>query len=129
MRKYLGIPYKDMGRTVEGLDCWGLCVLLAKNEFNYDLPALDRQYTSATDGRSVADLVAINKLNGWEKVEVYEKGDIIVFNVAGFACHVGTYIGEGLFIHILHGSNVTIESLDSITWKKRLNGVYRKCNK
>ena len=127
MRKYLGIPYKDFGRTEDGLDCWGLCVLIAKEQFNYDLPLLDKQYTSATDGKSVSDLVALNKLSKWNKVKEYIKGDIIVFNVAGFACHVGTYIGDGLFIHILNGSNVTIERLDSITWKKRLDGVYRRC--
>ena len=127
MRKYLGIPYVDFGRTKEGLDCWGLCVLIAKEQFNYELPLLDHAYVSATDGKSVSDLVALNKLSMWQKVEEYIKGDIIVFNVAGFSCHVGTYIGEGLFIHILNGSDVTIECLDSITWKKRIDGVYRRC--
>lgn len=127
MREYLGIPYKDFGRTKEGLDCWGLCCLVAKDHFNYDLPPLDGQYTSASDGSSVSDLVALEKLGDWVKVLDYEAGDILVFNIAGFACHVGTYLGKNKFIHILQGSEVTIENLDSIVWKKRLDGAYRKC--
>lgn len=127
MRKYLGIPYQDHGRSKEGLDCWGLCVMIAKEKYGYVLPNLDHDYTSAADGKSVGTLVEINKLSGWEKVSVYRSGDIVVFNVAGFPCHVGTYIDDDRFIHILNGSHVTIEHLNSITWSKRLNGVYRKC--
>ena len=127
MREYLGIQYKDFGRTKEGLDCWGLCCIVAKEQFNYELPALDGKYISASDGSSVSDLVALEKLNTWERVTEYRAGDIAVFNVAGFACHVGTYIGGVKFIHILQGSEVTIENLDSIVWKKRLDGVYRRC--
>lgn len=127
MREYLGIPFKDFGRTKEGLDCWGLCVLIAKEKFNYTLPPLEKHYTSATDGISVDMLVQHEKLTGWEKVKRYKAGDIVVFSVAGFACHVGTYIGNNQFIHILHGSEVTIERLDAILWAKRLEGVYRRC--
>ena len=127
MREYLGIPYKDHGRTKEGLDCWGLCVMMAKEKYGYVLPDLNHDYTSAVDSKSVSTLVEYSKLDGWEKVTKYAAGDIVVFNLAGFPCHVGTYIGRGRFIHILNGSHVTIETLDSIVWNKRLNGVYRKC--
>jgi len=126
MREYLGIQYEDFGRTKKGLDCWGLCCIIAKEKFDYELPALNGKYLSASNGASVSDLVEFEKLKGWRKVTKYEAGDIVVFKVAGFACHVGTYIGEGRFIHILAGSEVTIENLDSIVWKKRLDGVYRR---
>ena len=127
MRNYLGIPYKDFGRTKEGLDCWGLCVLIAHEKHSYELPLFLSDYASASDGESVGDLVEAEKLREWSKVDEYKNGDIIVFRVAGFPCHVGTYIGKGKFIHILKGSEVTIESLDSITWANRLDGVYRRC--
>ena len=36
--KYLGIPYKNMGRDLEGLDCWGLVLALYKDILKIDLP-------------------------------------------------------------------------------------------
>jgi len=129
MREYLGIQYVDFGRTKEGLDCWGLCYLIAKEKFNYELPVFSNHYASASDGESVSDLVESEKLKQWDKIDInkYEEGDIIVFRVAGFPCHVGTFIGKNKFIHILKGSEVTIESLDSIVWRNRIDGVYRRC--
>jgi len=127
MRKYLGIPYKDHGRTKEGLDCWGLCCIVSSEQYGKELPLLLGKYTSASHGDNVSELVELEKLKDWVKVLDYEAGDIVVFRVGGFPCHVGTYIGEGKFIHILSGSEVTIESLDSITWSNRLDGVYRRC--
>ena len=129
MRQYLGIEYKDFGRDKEGLDCWGLCVLIAKDIHKYDLPLLNNGYESATDGGSVHDLVEIEKLKEWVKVTEYEAGDIAVFRVAGFSCHVATCVNKKEFIHILAGSDVTIEKFDSLSWSNRLEGVYRRCKK
>jgi len=127
MRKYLGIPYKDFGRTTEGLDCWGLVCMIAKEQFDYELPLLNGRYLSASNGANTSELIEVEKLKKWVKVSDYEAGDVVLFNVGGFASHIGTYIGEGKFIHILKGSDVTIENLDSMVWNKRLNGVYRRC--
>ena len=71
--------------------------------------------------------IEIEKLKEWQKVTKYVAGDIAVFRVGGFSCHVGMVINAKEFIHILSGSEVTIEKFDSIVWNKRLDGVYRKC--
>ena len=34
--KYLGIPYRHRGRSLKGLDCWGLVVLVYK-DFGIDI--------------------------------------------------------------------------------------------
>lgn len=127
MRRFLGIPYQDHGRTKRGLDCWGLCVLVAKEVYDYELPSLNKMYSSAGNGADVSELVEVEKLSKWDKVSDYKAGDICVFNIGGLSSHVGTYIENNKFIHILQGSEVTIEDLDSILWTNRLNGVYRRC--
>lgn len=127
MREYLGIPYQDKGRDKKGLDCWGLCMLVASNEFNYSLPSLEEFYTSSLNEFSASSLINKEKETNFTKQENYKAGDVCVFSVGGFACHVGMFIGDNSFIHILGGSNVTIECLDSILWSRRLEGVYRKC--
>lgn len=129
MREYLGIPYKDFGRDKEGLDCWGLCVLIAKEKHGYILPSLADGYTSATDSNSTSELIEVEKLKDWDQVKKFKAGDVAVFRFAGFPCHVGMCLDGESFIHILHNSNVTIERFDSIVWRNRLTGVYRRCKK
>lgn len=36
--QYLGIPYKPLGTTYKGCDCWGLVRLILKEQFNIELP-------------------------------------------------------------------------------------------
>lgn len=124
--KYFGIPYVYRGADYKGVDCIGLCKLIAKDEgiaigdINYDKISLDDVY-------NVFSVNIANK-NKYEIVEP-QKGALIVFRVMGKVQHVGFMIDSKKFLHIMKGTNVTMESIDSEVWKKRIVGFYKYVGK
>jgi len=120
---YIGIPYKERGRSLDGVDCWGLvCLMYADMDIN--VPSYLHEYITSSDIDSVATAINKNKSN-WRKVEAPDVGDVLVFNIMGFPCHVGVYVGQGDFIHSFRGTAVCVERLNSISWSRRLSEVYR----
>ena len=55
---YVGLPFKDGGRTREGLDCYGLVVAIYRDVFAIDLPAYEGSYVSAHERDEIAALLA-----------------------------------------------------------------------
>jgi len=120
---YIGIPYKERGRSLDGVDCWGLvCLMYADMDIN--VPSYLHEYITSSDIDSVATAINKNKSN-WRKVEAPDVGDVLVFNIMGFPCHVGVYVGQGDFIHSFRGTAVCVERLNSISWSRRLSEVDR----
>jgi len=120
---YIGIPYKERGRSLDGVDCWGLvCLMYADMDIN--VPSYLHEYITSSDIDSVATAINKNRAN-WRKVEDPDVGDVLVFNIMGFPCHVGVYVGQGDFIHSFRGTAVCVERLNSISWSRRLSEVYR----
>ncbi len=120
---YIGIPYKERGRGFDGVDCWGLvCLMYA--DMDIDVPSYLHEYITSSDIDSVATAINKNKTH-WRKVEAPDVGDVLVFNIMGFPCHVGVYVGQGDFIHSFRGTAVCVERLNSISWTRRLSEVYR----
>jgi hypothetical protein len=84
-RAYLGVPWRHLGRSREGLDCIGL-VLLAARDCGFDVPdpppyerepsshRLRQELTSLLDEGSVADP---------------RPGDVLLFNVGVYGGHIG----------------------------------------
>lgn len=53
MNRYLRVPYVDGGRTMEGLDCWGLALLVRNDMGLPDLPA--DPLAIRGNGKAIAD--------------------------------------------------------------------------
>jgi len=120
--KYIGLPYKDNGRTTAGIDCWGLACLVYREHFDIELPTLDQHYVGSED-LTIKNLVTTTK-ESWILTSNPKPGDICVFNILGEPIHVGIYIGDQKFLHARAGQDSVIESLDSVKWNRRLEGVY-----
>jgi cell wall-associated NlpC family hydrolase len=116
---YLGIPFRYGGRDRNKLDCYGLVMLLYKELHNIEIPDV----ISPTFLPQIANLVEAEKLK-WEPCEL-EEGSVIVFNVLGYGCHVGYYLGNDRMIHTWEGTGgVVIEPL-RFSWKNRILGTYK----
>lgn len=120
MEKYLGIPYKQGGRSVEGLDCLGLVLMIQKDlGFLVDDPTeydqVDREIFLSNYGRY------------WTEVKEPRYGDVILFRIGKFPDHVGVYIDKDKFIQVIEGCNTHIAKLHS--YNSRIVGYFRPLNK
>ena len=121
--KYIGIPFKDGGRDSNGLDCWGLVRLVYKNEYNINLPSFTASYTTVDDTDRVQELIDQYK-EGWTQIAEPKEGSIVLFKTMGSVTHVGVSIGSNQFLHVNEGTDVTVESLSSHRWNRRVIGFY-----
>lgn len=118
--KYVGIPYVHKGRSLNGLDCWGLVVLIYRELFNMEL--LDMENYEQDWAKQGNNYFLENYSKQFEQVENLEKYDIILFKVDEAIRHAGIYLGDDKFIHCPK-IGVVISRLS--IWKKRIAGCYR----
>lgn len=94
-----GIPYKANGRTLEGLDCYGLVLLLSQRR-----------------GITIPDPLSGNLdsfLGGWEPVPERAPGDMLYQAASPAGPHVGIYLGADRWIHAIScGPGVAITRAD-----------------
>lgn len=125
---YVGIPFKPLGRTREGADCWGLVRLVQKEVFDRDLP--DLAYDDVADAEANEALAKRTakalRLTWWEVGKMRDPipGDILMLKVGGFAGHVGVVIDSERFLHCWRGGNATIERYKAPQWKHRIESVW-----
>lgn len=119
--RYIGLPYKDACWGPEYYDCWGLIVLIYKNEFGIDIHSDMTMYTDKTS--KVERLLKYISL--WEHINKPKIGDGILFLVANRLPHCGIYIGDNKMIHTIRGISSCIQEVSNPRWKSRFEGYYR----
>jgi len=118
--KYIGIPYKDGGRDINGLDCWGLVRLVYKNEYGIELPSFNNEYI-ITDRERVNELFNQYR-EGWAIEQNPKEGDVVLLRLLGEESHVGVLINDKQFLHVNYKTPAAVENLDSIRWRNRIVG-------
>lgn len=120
LRPYIGIPFADKGRERSGCDCWGLCLLVYREQLGIIMPSLDELYTHALHRREVGKTVAAAMSQGWG-MDVTDNApemfDVLVFRRGGIEDHVGLWAGPGLMLHVLKGSDSGLERFDTSKWQ------------
>jgi cell wall-associated NlpC family hydrolase len=123
VKKYLGIPYRNHGRDLAGLDCWGLVTLVYKDygvEL-FDLAEYDQEWA-----RREKNLILENYYENWVKVAQYQVGDVILMRYPkDVVSHAGIYLDMGRFIHATR-NGVIISRIKE--WETRIYGFYRWTN-
>jgi len=124
--RYIGLPFRDLGRDRAGLDCWGLVRLVASEQFNVHLPSFIGEYEKAADVTSIAALVG-REAQHWLPVQPGRErlGDVIVLRLRGQPVHTGLVLGDMQMLHIEQGIDSAIEKYSSPRWKDRIFGFYR----
>jgi len=134
LSKYQLIPFEDKGRSFSGCDCWGLVLLILKNEAGIEVPSFDE--ISCRDGESVNGKVDDEILSGlWEEVDESEvapfdlvvlRGSIIVKGrVFPARTHIGILSDKLNIIHTEIGTGVVSVDRKNRTVRDRIFGYYR----
>ena len=118
------IPFKEKGRALDGLDCWGLVRLFYKREMGIDLDDKSSDYADTSDP-IIADLVAKDRFENWIEAEKPASGDVVLCRMRNRPMHVGVYMDGGFMLHIEGGNTAKVEKIDGLKWKRRILGIYR----
>lgn len=124
LRELIGIPYKNHGRDLAGLDCWGLVMVASRELYGVEVPDYNG-YADSCNGTQVAPLFDARK--DWQFFKTTEAniGDVIVVRLAGYPVHAGIYTGDDFMLHTLHGCNSCLVRISSHSWRQRIEGAYR----
>jgi probable lipoprotein NlpC len=127
VNKYIGVPYKDQGRSItEGLDCIGLAVCIFE-ELGVSLPsgdglAIDRNWFRKDRDRFLRALQEIGEPIDISEVKRY---DIVYFVIVGnIVSHMGVMLDNETFIHSIQKRDCFISKLDRY-WRKKIRGARR----
>lgn len=121
--KYLTLEYRNRGRTMAGIDCWGLCCLVYKDELGITLSNLDG-YTDSEDKTQVEKVITCESKN-WVKVTEPQELDIVVFKFADKPNHVGIMLSRDSFLHALAKRGINVERISNILYRNRVENYYR----
>lgn len=103
VRDLIGLSWKEDGRELDGLNCWGLCRIARRElEGKDDLPSYLGEYKVPLRYRELEKLIAQEKDLNWQKIELGKEhpGDLILWIKRGFATHVAYVTRPGWMLHI-----------------------------
>lgn len=121
--KALRVPFKDKGRSYEAWDCYGLMYCFFRDVHGIDLPGY-LNYSSTKEYEQLKSLIDEAR-PAWDEVNNPEIGDVALFNISGYPCHIGILVGKNKVIHTEERLGTFIEPLRGVIWGKRLSGIYR----
>jgi cell wall-associated NlpC family hydrolase len=126
---YVGLPYKKLGRSRHGVDCWGLVRLVLVEQFGQDLPEYGEVGEAPTQTRkAISDFIVARRDEGWQEIPAGEEqpGDVALLRAFGVPFHVGVVLGGGLMLHAEAGADSCWDSYQtSFKWHDRVLGFYR----
>jgi cell wall-associated NlpC family hydrolase len=121
--RYIGIPFKVLGRDHGGCDCWGLTRLMYMEELGImDLPSLSYEENYQPDEiQSLVDEVSQN----WVPVTLGDEKPWDVLVLRSINPHIGVVVKRGKMIHIQTGTDSCLENYKTSQWNRRILGIYR----
>jgi len=122
---YVGLPYQARGRSLEGVDCYGLVRIVYAEELGLELP----RYEDAPECRdATVTSYLMTEAARWIQVQPGEEGpgDIIVLHRYNRSGHVGVVVRPGEMLHVHEGglSHLSRYEVDSL-WRRCRKTFYR----
>ena len=120
--KYLGIPYQHKGRTLAGLDCYGLIIAIYK-DMGFELFDMDN-YDKNWSFKGRNHLLE-NYHKQWVKLEkpLMMFDGLMLKGVKGSVNHGGLILSENRFIHCCK-QGVIISDYSEKKWADKIDGFY-----
>jgi cell wall-associated NlpC family hydrolase len=123
--KYVGLPFVDHGRTMDGVDCWGLVRIVMKNERNIDLPSYGE--ISATELLTVTKTISTEaNREPWHTVKKPQTFDVVLMR--GKPLHVGIMVSNTQVLHVEEATASVLLPITHNAIKQRIVGFRRHRN-
>ena len=124
---YIGLPFIEKGRALDGCDCWGLVTTVFAAERGITLPSYTEDYASIAERQEIAAAFQAAEAEPWRPVALgSERGfDVGLFRRGPIAAHVGIVVAPGKMLHAEEGHDSRIEDYRGGKWRTRLIGFYR----
>lgn len=124
--RFVGIPYLDRGRSVVGLDCWGLVALVFRGLRGIELPSYAECYVTASDRAAIARLIA-GEIEPWLEIDAASEQifDVVLMREGRYPRHVGIVTEPGQLLHVQDGETSRIERYRSGALMHRVVGFFR----
>ena len=125
-RKWLGVPYRHQGRSVRGLDCGGLLIVVSQ-EIGF---AYKERFTRYSRNAETFNLrQEMNRVLEPIDKESIQPGDFLLFRFQGLAHHVAIttdYPGDKIgMIHTHAGVGKVAEHRFANAWKSHLMQAFK----
>lgn len=116
--------FKNGGRGDGHYDCWGLTMEVFRR-FGVELPDFN---ISCFDSPRINEQVDEQR-SDWTRLEAPVAPCLVVMRYdpsrPKMTTHIGTYIGDGKFVHILYKVGVAVNSIHDIAWAPQIEGFYK----
>lgn len=121
LERFIGIPWKVGGRTFDGVDCGGLCMLASKHLFGVELP--DKWSYNETNNLEMSEDIYKDFKEMSIEVSKYEAqdGDIVIFKLRNGHVHFGLFV-NGMMLHIADNKKSQLSRLPVYAEFRRYKG-------
>lgn len=123
VNKYVGIPYKEHGRTEEGADCYGIVRMILQNEYGIPMPSYDDDYMDAIEKEALDRI--LDGRTDWAEVGSPEEGDVVILQTRVHFFHVGIMVNKTHFLNCRPTVGCVVEKLSSPFWQRKVRGFRR----
>lgn len=119
--KYLGIPFKDGGSTMEGCDCYGLVRLVWYEQAGLVLPDYSKDYIHYTNTSSLQHIINNRFKAEWVKLVKPEPLCMVMFSYYNKQLHCGLMLSDTDMLHVSVRNECRVERVKD---KNSLQGYY-----
>ena len=128
--KYVNLPFKNLGRDFNGVDCYGLVYLIYKEELEIIIPDFTELcYSQEWYRKQDESIITAHIDKRWISVDPpFKRFDGVIFYKhpnSMMANHVGLMIDSSKFIHVREDDVSMVSELNQNYWKSRLYGGMR----
>lgn len=126
-RPFVGLPWRERGRALDGVDCWGL-IRLPLLALGLEVESFDDAYASVAQRQRIGELLRIgSSVPPWCVIPAGRERDhdVAIFRRGRWESHVGLVAGPGLMLHIAEDCESCIAPYRTGYWTPRLIGFRR----
>ena len=107
-RTAIEIPFREKGRSWDGIDCWGLVVLGYREVLGIELPCYTEHYESTSELNRLRKVFTRERDAYWREVRRRE-GAVAMILRRNLRVHVGIVIGRRDILHCEEGAGTILD--------------------